>query len=54
MSVLNCSYYGFECNYENERDAKTIVDEFKNHVTKEYMVNYPKEILTNAILRKKP
>ena len=54
MSVLNYRYYGFECNYEMEGDAKTIVDEFKNHITKERRVDHPKKILTNAILRKKP
>ena len=54
MSVLNYRHNGFECNYEMEGDVKTIVDEFKNHITKEHRVNYPKEILTNVILRKKP
>ena len=53
MSMLNCRYYGFECNYEMEGNTKTIVDEFKNHRTKEPMVDYPKEILMNTILRKK-
>ena len=54
MSVLNCRYYGFEGNYEMEGDVKTIVDEFKNHITKIHRVDYPKEILANTILRKKP
>jgi len=54
MSVMYCRHYGFECNYEMERDAKTTVDEFKNHIAKIHRVDYPKEILTNAILRKKP
>jgi len=54
MSILNCRYYGFECNYEMQGNIKTIADEFKNHITKEHMVNYLKEILTNVILRKKP
>ena len=54
MSVLNSRYYGFECNYEMEVDIKTVADEFKNHITNEHMVKYPKEILTKAILRKKP
>ena len=53
MSVLNCRYYGFECNYEMEGDVKTIEDEFKKHITKEHKIDYPKEILTNTILRKK-
>ena len=54
MSVLNCRYYGFECNYEMDGDVKAIVDEFKNHITKEHRVDHSKKILTNAILRKKP
>lgn len=54
MSVLNCRYYGFECNYEMEGDVKAIIDEFKNHITKEHMIDFPKETLTNTILRKKP
>ena len=54
MNVLNCRCNGFECNYAMEGDVKTIVDEFKNGITKEHMVDYPKEILTNSILRKKP
>jgi len=54
MSVLNCRYFGFECNYEMEGDAKTIFDEFKNHITKIHRVDYPKKNLTNIILRKKP
>ncbi len=54
MSILNCRYYGFECNYEVEGDIKIVVDEFKNHITKEHVIDYPKEILMNALLRKKP
>ena len=54
MSVLNCRYYGFECNYEMEGDIKKITDEFKNHITKEHKIDYPKEILMKTILRKKP
>jgi hypothetical protein len=54
MSVLNYSHNGFECNYEVERDAKTVADKFKNHTTKEHIVDHPKEIPTNSILRKKP
>ena len=54
MSVLNCRYYGFECNYEMEGDIKIIADEFKNHIKKEHMIDYPKEMITNIILRKKP
>jgi predicted small metal-binding protein len=54
MSVLNCRYYGFECNYEMDGDIKTMANEFKNHIKKEHMIDYPKEILTNVILRKKP
>jgi len=55
MSILNYRYCGFECNYEMKGDVKTIVDEFKNHITKERRVDHPKKkILTNAILRKKP
>ncbi len=53
MSVLNCRYYGLECNYEIEGNVKTIIDEFKKHITKEHVVDYPKEILVNTILRKK-
>ena len=54
MSVLNCRYYGFECNYEMDGNIKTIVDEFKNHIKKEHHVDYPKEILTNTIVMKNP
>ncbi len=54
MSVLNCRYYGFECNYELEGDIEKIVDEFKNHTTEKHGIDYPKEILTQIILRKKP
>jgi len=54
MSVLNCRFYGFKCNYEMEGNVKTIVEEFKNYITKEHMDDYPKEILVNTILRKKP
>ena len=54
MSVLNCRYYGFECNYEMDGNIKTISARFKNHIKKEHMIDYPKEILTNVILRKKP
>jgi predicted small metal-binding protein len=54
MSVLNCRYYGFECNYEMEGDIKTIADEFINHIKKEHVMDYPREILTNVSLMKKP
>jgi predicted small metal-binding protein len=54
MSILNCRYYGFECNYEMEGNIKTIADEFKNHIKKEHKIDYSKEILTNIILMKKP
>ena len=53
MSVLNCRYYGFECNYEMEGNIKTIADEFKNHIKKEHHVDYQKEIPTHIILMKK-
>ena len=54
MSVLNYKHYGFECNYEKEENVNTIVDELKNYITKERIIDFPKEILTNTILRKKP
>ena len=54
MSVLNYRYYGFECNYEMEGDAKIIVDEFKNHITKERRVDHPKKNSDERYLRKKP
>ena len=54
MSVLNCRYYGFECNYEMEGDIKKIINQFKNHMIKEHKIDYPKEILMQPILRKKP
>ena len=53
MSVLNCRYYGFECNYEMEGDIEKITDEIKNHMKKEHKIDYPKEILMQSILRKK-
>ena len=54
MSVLNCRYYGFECNYELEGNIKKIVDEFRDHTIKEHHVDYPKELIMNTILQKRP
>ena len=53
MRVLNYGHYGFQCDYEVEKDAQTIDDKFKNHITKTHRINSTKEILANAILRKK-
>ena len=53
MSVLNCRYFGFECNYEKEGKITDIVDKFKRHIDEEHHVDYPKEILLQEILRKK-
>ena len=36
-----------------EWDIKIIADEFKNHIEKEHMIDYSKEIITNTILMKK-
>jgi hypothetical protein len=54
MSVLNCRYYGFECNYELEGDIEKIAGEFKNHTSKAHRIDYPKESLAQVILRKRP
>ena len=53
MSVLNCRYFGFECNYEIDGDIKKITDEFQNHIAKEHEIDYPKKILMQPILRKR-
>ena len=53
MSVLNCRYYGFECNYELEGSIEKITDKFKNHIVKEHGIDYTKEFLTQVILRKR-
>jgi len=53
MSVLNCRYYDFKCNYRMKGDLKKVVDEFKNHIIKEHKIDYPKEILMQTILRKR-
>ena len=52
MSVLNCRYYGFECNYELEGKVEKIANKFKNHVINEHGIDYSKEFLTQVILRK--
>lgn len=53
MSILNCRYYGFECNYELEGNIEKIADKLKTHIVKEHDADYSKEFLTQVILRKK-
>lgn len=54
MSMLNCRYYGFECNFEVEGKLDNIADEIKNHALKQHGIDFTKEFLTQAILRKTP
>ena len=54
MRVSNYKHHGFECNYEKEGSVNTLVDELKNHITEKFVINFPKGIPTNPILRKKP
>ena len=52
MSMLNCRYYGFECNFEIEGNIHSISHEMKKHTLKEHGIDFTKEFLTQAILRK--
>ena len=54
MSMLNCRYYGFECNFEIEGKLNNIAHEMKKHTMNEHGVDFTKEFLTQAILRKIP
>lgn len=54
MSMLNCRYYGFECNFEVDGSITKISEEMKKHTLKEHNVDLSKEFLTLAILRKIP
>ena len=52
MSMLNCRYYGFECNFEIEGNIHNIAHEMKKHTLKEHGMDFTTEFLTQAILRK--
>ncbi len=52
MSVLNCRYYGFECNFEIKGDIKKIVNKMQQHAIVEHKVDLTKEFLSQMILRK--
>jgi predicted small metal-binding protein len=53
LSMLNCRYYGFECNFEVEGKLDKISEEMKRHTLYEHRIDYSKEFLTQIILRKK-
>lgn len=52
MSMLNCRYYGFECNFEVEGKLQNISKEMRKHALKEHGVDLSYEFLTMEILRK--
>ena len=52
--MLNCRYYGFECNFEVEGKLDKISGEMKRHTLNEHRIDYSKEFLTQIILRKNP
>ncbi|WP_428323962.1 DUF1059 domain-containing protein [Nitrosopumilus sp.] len=52
MVKLNCSDYGFECDYSIEGDAEKVLEEFGAHTENEHGIDYSKEALMQFILRK--
>jgi predicted small metal-binding protein len=52
--MLNCRYYGIECNFEIEGELNKIAQEMKKHTLREHGVDFTKEFLTQTILRKTP
>jgi predicted small metal-binding protein len=52
LSILNCRYYGFECNFEIKGDIKKIVNKMQQHAIVEHKVDLTKEFLSQMILRK--
>ena len=54
LSVLNCRYYGFECNFEVEGKISKISKDMKKHTDDVHGADLTKEFLTQVILRKRP
>lgn len=54
LSVLNCRYYGIECNFEVEGKIGKISKEMKMHTSKVHGLDLTQEYLTLAVLRKVP
>jgi len=50
---MNCSDYGFECDFVAEYEKiSELIDSFGKHMTEEHGIEYGKEALMQIILRK--
>ena len=53
MSILNCRYYGFECNFEVKGNIEKLVNKMQQHAMDQHKTDLTKEFLSQIILRKK-
>ncbi len=51
MVKLNCSHYGYDCDFEVDGDADDVISKFGEHTLKEHGIDYSKETLMQFILR---
>ena len=52
MVKLRCQDYGFDCEFEADGDAETVISNFGDHTLNEHGIEYPKEAIMQFILRK--
>ena len=52
MVKLACKDYGFECEFQSEGEAASVIEEFGKHTLEVHGIEYGKEALMQFILRK--
>ncbi len=51
MVKLQCSDYGFECDFKVEGNSNHVIEEFGKHTENEHGINYSKEALVQFLTR---
>jgi len=52
MAKLQCSDYGFECDFVVEGEIESVIIQYGKHSCDEHGIEYSKEALMQIILRK--
>ena len=52
MAKLECSDYGYDCDFVVEGEIEQVIEKFGQHMDEEHGIDYSKEALMQIILRK--
>lgn len=52
MVKLNCSHYGYDCDFEAHGEAEEVISKFGDHTLEEHGIEYSKEALMQFVMRK--